>query len=438
MFSYYLALGARALSRNPLITALMIILIAVGVAGSVTTFAILSAASADPLPTRSKNLFVAQIDNRGPNSRVTTSGDPDPELTYRDAVALRDARLGARQSTIYPITLSAIPVDPVKHPFAATGYAVNADFFSMFGVPFQFGGPWNMTADREGDNDVVIGSEANQKLFEGKNSVGMELRLGGHAYRVSGVLRSWNPLPRFYALSAVQAYNPPPQIFVPFQHALDMRIPTAGSTFCAFNYKSAGWEALIHSECSWISLWVELPAAVDVARFNSYLTAYSDEQRSNGRFQWPSSVRLHDLNGWLKYMHVVPPELRISFIVALGLLLVCAINTVGLLLARFMSRAPDIGLRRALGATQGEIYRQYLTEAGVIGLMGGLLGTAMTYLGVVSLGLVFEPKIARTVHVEAATLSLAVLLAIAVALCAAAYPVWRASRIQPGWQLKGG
>jgi putative ABC transport system permease protein len=295
-----------------------------------------------------------------------------------------------------------------------------------------------MTADREGDNDVVIGSEANQKLFAGKNSVGMELRLGGHAYRVSGVLWSWNPLPRFYALSAVQTYNPPPQIFVPFQHALDMRIPTAGSTFCAFNYKSAGWEALIHSECSWISLWVELPAAVDVARFNSYLTAYSDEQRTNGRFQWPSSVRLHDLNGWLKYMHVVPPELRISFIVALGLLLVCAINTVGLLLARFLSRGPEIGVRRALGATQGAIYRQYLTEAGVIGLMGGLLGTAMTYLGVLSLGLVFEPKIAHTVHVDTATLSLAVLLAIAVALGAAAYPVWRASRIQPGWQLKAG
>src|SRR5882757_7304309 len=127
MFSYYLALGARALSRNPLITALMIILIAVGVAGSVTTFAILSAASADPLPARSKTLFVAQIDNRGPNSRVTTSGDPDPELTYSDAVALRDAKLGPRQSTIYPITLSAIPADPAKHPFAATGYAVNAD-----------------------------------------------------------------------------------------------------------------------------------------------------------------------------------------------------------------------------------------------------------------------------------------------------------------------
>jgi putative ABC transport system permease protein len=58
--------------------------------------------------------------------------------------------------------------------------------------------------------------------------------------------------------------------------------------------------------------------------------------------------------------------------------------------------------------------------------------------GIRSLHVVFEPKIARIVHADPLTLGLAVLLAIAVSLIAAAYPVWRASRIQPAWQLKIG
>jgi putative ABC transport system permease protein len=432
MFTYYVGLAARALSRNPLLTTLLIALIAVGVSASTTTLALLRALSADPLPQRSHSLFVPQIDNRGPNSHVTDSGDPDPEMTYRDAVALRNARQGVRQTTIYPVVLTAVPADAAKHPSAAAGYAINADFFSMFDVPFQFGGPWSAAADREGGNDIVIGAEINDRLFDGKNSVGQELRLGGHGYRISGVLANWNPLPRFYAISAVQTYNPPPQVFIPFQRAIDLRIPTAGGTFCGLDYKDAGWDALLRSECSWISLWLELPSAVQASRFNGYLNAYADEQRANGRFQWPSNVRLRDLNQWLRYMQVVPAEARIAFIVSLGLLLVCGVNTVGLLLARFLRRAPDINVRRALGASQREIYRQYLIEAGLIGLIGGSFGALLTYLGVHGLGLVFEPKIASTAHVDALTLGVSVVLAVSVALIAALYPAWRASRIQLG------
>jgi putative ABC transport system permease protein len=52
--------------------------------------------------------------------------------------------------------------------------------------------------------------------------------------------------------------------------------------------------------------------------------------------------------------------------------------------------------------------------------------------------LVFEAKIARIVHSDASIMALAIVLAIVVTMIAAAYPVWRASRIQPAWQLKAG
>jgi putative ABC transport system permease protein len=220
MFSYYVDLGVRALSRNPLVTGLIVILIAVGVASSITTFATLRAVSADPLPSRSAHLFSPQIDNRGPH-RVTNNGDPDTELTYRDETALRVHHGGARQTAIYPIQLSAVPAALEILPFTAQGYAVNANFFGMFAAPFQYGGAWSADADNVGGNEIVIGREFNDKIFHGANSVGREISLGGHAYRIAGVLADWNPTPRFYAISAVQAYAPPPQIFLGFQRAID-------------------------------------------------------------------------------------------------------------------------------------------------------------------------------------------------------------------------
>ncbi len=437
MFSYYFNLGMKALSRNVVITGLMIVLIAVGVAGSITTYALLSALSADPLPLKSHLLFVPQIDNRGPN-RITTGGEPDPELTFHDVIALRAHHEATGQAAIYPIYLASVPADITIQPFAAKGYAVTADFFRMFLVPFQYGGAWSKADDDDGGNTVVIGKDLNHKLFRGENSVGRELPLEGHVYRIAGVMEQWNPLPRFYAAADVQAFDLPPQVFLPFQRAIDLKIPTAGSTFCALNYQGKGWDDLIRSECTWISLWIELPDAAAVRRYAAFLSAYAGEQNTIGRFNWPAYTRLRDLDQWLKYLKVVPAEARISFIVALGLLLVCTVNTIGLLLARFMRRGLDIGIRRALGASRGAIYTQYLVEAAVIGLAGGVLGVLLTICFVGNLDLVFEAKIARTVHPDANGMVLAIFLAVVVALVAAAYPVWRASRIQPAWQLKAG
>jgi putative ABC transport system permease protein len=438
MFTYYFNLGLRSLSRNLVITGLMILLIAIGVASSITTFALLSALSADPLPLKSHQIFVPQIDNRGPTSRVTTGGEPDPELTFRDVMALYTNHDATAQTAIYPIYMSAVPKEVAIQPVAVKGYAVNADFFRMFLVPFEYGGAWSKTDDEDGANAVVIGKELNRKLFRGENSVGQEVPLEGHIYRVVGVLEEWNPLPRFYAAADVQAFDFPPQIFLPFRRAIDLKIATAGSTFCALNYQGKGWDDLVRSECSWISFWAELPDSQSVARYRSFLSSYVQEQRADGRFSWPDYARLRDVTEWLSYLKIVPSEARISFIVALGLLLVCTVNTIGLLLARFMRRGPDIGIRRALGASRGAIYGQYLVEAGVIGLAGGLLGVLLTVCFVGNLDLVFEAKIARTVQIDPATMALAIFVAIFVALIAAAYPVWRASRIQPAWQLKAG
>jgi len=429
MFSYYVALGIRSLLNQRLITIWMILLIAFGVAGTVSTFSLLRAVSSNPFAAKAHRLFTPQIDNHGPE--YVKAYGIDPVLTLRDVEALRAHDSAYLQAAIYQISLSLVPTDTTIDALEAKGYAVSVDYFQMLDVPFLFGSAWSKSADKEGSNEVVIGNELNQKVFRGANSVGQEIRLDGHTYRISGVLAPWNPLPRFYAYYRAAFDRHAPQLFLPIRQALNLRIPTAGGSY---GESFPIWD--MRSEISFISYWVELPDSAAAARYRNFLHAYADEQRADGRFQWPADVALRDQEDWLDYQHVVPPETRISFVVALGLLLVCAVNTVGLLLARLMRRSSDIGVRRALGGSRSAILFQYLTEAAVIGLTGGLLGAMLTVCFVSSLGLVFPVDVARLAHVTLPTLLLAPIIALCMVLLAAAYPILRACRIEPGWQLK--
>ena len=66
---------------------------------------------------------------------------------------------------------------------------------------------------------------------------------------------------------------------------------------------------------------------------------------------------------------------------SLMFLLVCLLNTVGLLLAKFLGKAAEIGVRQALGASRRDLFLQHLVESGCIGLAGGVLGLALAWLG---------------------------------------------------------
>jgi putative ABC transport system permease protein len=179
-----------------------------------------------------------------------------------------------------------------------------------------------------------------------------------------------------------------------------------------------------------------LPDRTSVSAYHDFLRGYAAEQQHVGRFDWPPNIRLRDVMEWLDYEQVVPPESKISLLVSLCFLLICLVNTVGLLLAKFMRRAPEIGVRRALGASRNAIYMQFLVEAGTVGLAGGLLGVLMTCVGILEIGLVFPPQIARLATVDSSLVGLTLGVAVLATVMAAFYPTWRAAKVQPAWQLK--
>jgi putative ABC transport system permease protein len=436
MLAYYLDLALRSLKRNPALTALMVVAIGFGVAASMITYSVFRAVSGNPIPDKSAQLFTPQIDSWGPQQSFNGDNEPPQALDYTDAMALMRAHAAKRQTLIYPVQLSVMPSGNRSLPISASGYAVYGDFFPMFEVPFRYGNGWNAKQDDGRAALVVLSEEFNQKLFGGANSVGREITLGGHQYRIVGVTRHWNPVPRFYDLFGSSGFEEPADFYLPFTRALDLQIPTNGNNSCRGKISMNGWDSWLRSNCVWVSPWVELDNAADVARYRNFLEGYSADQQRAGRFNWAPNVRLRDVMQWMAYMHVVPPESRISLIVALGFFLICLVNTVGLLLAKFMRRAGEIGVRRALGASRREIYMQFLIEGGTVGLAGGLLGLLLTAVGVSGVGLLFRPEIARLAHVDLSLVALTLAVAVAATVIAAFYPTWRAAHVQPAWHLR--
>jgi putative ABC transport system permease protein len=115
--------------------------------------------------------------------------------------------------------------------------------------------------------------------------------------------------------------------------------------------------------------------------------------------------------------------------------LVCLINTVGLLLTKFLRRASDIGVRRALGASKRSIFFQLLVEAGLIGLVGGLCGLGLAWLGL------WAVRHQPADYAELAKLDLSMLattfgLAVISSVLAGLLPAWRGCQVTPAIQLK--
>jgi putative ABC transport system permease protein len=436
MFGYYLELALRSLRRSPGLTALMVLTIGFGVAASMTTYSVFRAVSGDPMPWKSSKLFVPQIDMWGPTGRGS-DGEPPAAMDYTDAMKLMRDHRAKLQSAMYQISPSVVPTGSGKHPINVNGHAVYSEFFPMLDVPFKFGGSWSANDDAQRAAVTVISSKLNQKLFGDANSVGKTVNIEGKDYRVVGVLNDWNPQPRFYDVVNSGGFSTGVEdVFLPFERGIAVGLTNDGNTNCNAIPSESGFVGLQHSSCVWISYMAELDDAAAAAAYRQYMDGYAHDQQQAGRFGWAPNNRLRNLTDWLDNQHVVPSDTKVSLLVALGLLIVCLVNTAGLLLAKFLRRSSEIGVRRALGAQRLSIYAQFLTEAGIVGLAGGVLGLLLTGVGVASVGWVLPKDIAALARLNVSLLVLTLLVAVIATLLAGLYPTFRAARVQPAWQLK--
>ncbi len=435
MFGYYLRLAWLGISRSPAITALMIAAIAVGIGVTTTTLTVYHLMSSNPIARRNEVLYAVTLDNWSPDKPWDDEHPelPPSELTYRDALAVTQSGISERAVAMRKTTFTVEP-GQARAPFLVDGRLASRDFFRMFDVPFQYGDGWDEHADRDGEAVVVLSRQTNEKAFGGGNSVGRTLRLDSRDYRVLGVLDDWQPTPKFYDLNNGN-FDTIEDVYVPFARGALLELPGSGNVNCWKPETLTGFRDLMNSECIWHQVWVELRTPQQLEHYREFLDGYVARQKELGRFPRKSNNRLYRVDQWLARHEVVGKDSRVLLWLSFAFLAVCILNVVGLLLSRFLGAAGASALRRALGASRGELFRQHLVEVGLVGAIAGLGGLGLGWLGLKGMQQLYS-SYDRLTHLDLAMVGAALGLAILAGLLAGLYPAWRVCRVQPASYLK--
>lgn len=436
MLKYNLKLALKSMRRNPMMTALMVAAIAVGIGVSMTTLSVYYMMSSNPIPEKSDRLFAITLDSWNP---IRPFDDDKPEraphqLTFQDAERLLALAGGKRQTAMFESSLVIEPLTDDDLPFEAGARVTNADFFAMFNVPFLFGGGWDASADSGAERVVVLSRELNDRLFGGEDSTGRSLTMAGERFQVIGVIDTWDPTPRFYdpINGGFQEVN---EMFIPFSLTRVLEFQSAGSDWGWKSEDINSFEQWLMSESVWIQYFVELENTSVKQDYLNHLDAYVGQQKQLGRFERPMNNNLYDVEEWMEYHEVVANDSKVLVGLSFLFLVVCVISTIALTLTKFVGKKAETSLRRALGASRTTIFKQQIVEVGIIGFGGGLIGLLLVLLGLQGIELLYDSP-PGLVRLDLLMVLTALCIAIASSVIAGLYPAWRVCSIPPASQLK--
>ncbi|MGB5590857.1 MAG: FtsX-like permease family protein, partial [Gammaproteobacteria bacterium] len=94
-----------------------------------------------------------------------------------------------------------------------------------------------------------------------------------------------------------------------------------------------------------------------------------------------------------------------------------------------------IGIRRALGASRSEVFRQQLIEVGTLGAAGGLAGLGLAWLSLKGIQQLF-PGFEHLARLDLTLAGVAIISAVLATIVAGLYPAWRVCRVAPGAYLR--
>lgn len=443
MLGYYLRLACKSFRRTPGLTALMAAAIAFGIAACMVTLTVYHTMSGNPIWWKDDVLYAVTMDSWDPKSPIDPSHPdlPPDQLTYQDAMYLYGSSIPRRKAllTIVGGALSGAPGQSI--PLSVQTEATTADFFRMFDVPFEYGGPWSAAADQGPEPVIVLSRSQNDKLFGGADSVGRTILWNNLSFRIVGVLDHWHPQPKFYNLTGGGSgdFGEAEAPFIPFAWSPTLHRWPSGANGCWGSAPVDTYQELLGSTCTWITLWAQLPTADRRARFLDFVNAYWAQQHNDGRFMRPRNNQLWRPSQWLRVHAVVGSESPLLLELAFAFLAVCLINTVGVLLAKFLRGAAVAGVRRALGASRRQIFLQHLVEVALLAFAGSSLGLMLGVLGLEAVHALYGGGFSdygAAAHFDAHGILWALALAAATTLAAGLYPAWRIGRVSPAVYLK--
>ncbi|MEC4088766.1 ABC transporter permease [Pseudoalteromonas rubra] len=435
MFVHYIDLAWRSLRQTPMVTFLMILAIAIGIGVTMTTLSVYHMMSMDPIPHKSDRLFAVQLQTMDDGETWLTDDDIPYQLTYPDAINLQALPGEFPRAAMIRAGFSVHLNTARSKPFIENARVTGRDFFSMFDLTFIHGGAWTEAQSRDAAPVVVIDEEMAQQLFGKTDVVGESLFLGERRQEIVGVTQKWRPTIKFYDLNN-GSFGKAERLFVPFSHVKAYDVDTWGNTNGWKFEETRDFNDKMNSEMLWIQFWVQLDTPQQRQAFGDMLMAYMQQQQNQGRFNRDTlAYSLQDVNAWMNYNDVISEDNKILVGLSFMFLAVCVANILGLLLAKFMRRAADVGVRRALGASKRQVFYQHLVEVGLLGLLGGTLGVLFAQLGLLGVRQTYN-YYESLANMDWVMLLSAPAIAISACIVAGLYPAWLVCRTTPATHLK--
>ncbi len=414
----------------------MVIAIACGIGISMTALTLNHMTDNNPIAHKNDQLFSLQLMtvDRAVDGWYADGRYPY-QLTYQDATNIVRDNPKMTLAAMYKSGFAVRNETQTSKPFLKAARLTTRHFFTMFDMPFLYGSTWSEKADQDGANVVVISEEMNIKIFGGGDNTNKQIYLDNTLFTVVGITKSWNPAPKFYDVNN-GPFQDIEQFFVPIALSPIMEIGSWGN--------NNGWKDEIvnnhqdklQSEVMWLQFWAQLDSTEEKEAFEQYLAGYISEQKKLGRFNRDDAgAKLSNVQQWLDLNNVVGDDSNVLVGVSFMFLAVCLVNTIGLLLAKFLRSAPEVGVRRALGASKGQVFMQHLIEVGLLGFIGGLLGLVMANIGLYLLRSQFNGfNVVATMDMT--MLFAAPIIAILATTIAGLYPAWRVCTTLPSVHLK--